>query len=130
MIIDKFWLGRTFRNDELVDPGAPAADPAPAPDPAEPPADPAPAPDPAEPPAPFYSQVPEDWRAQIVEGLGIEDEAERGKVAKMFDRVTDLPTLARNYVEAQNKIRSGLAKDNTLPENPTVEQMAEYRLRS
>lgn len=136
MIINKQWLGRVFRNPEPGEGGGgpvdPPADPAPQDPPADPvdppsgndpPADPAP----QDPPAASFMDAPQDWRTQIVASMGIEDEAERGKVETMLSRVTDFKSFAKNYVEAQNKIRSGLAKDNTLPENPTDEQLKEYR---
>jgi hypothetical protein len=45
----------------------------------------------------------------------------------MFSRVTDIKSLAKNYVEAQKTIRSGQKTDTGLPENPTEEQLKEYR---
>lgn len=131
---------RNFTHRYLnVEPGQEGAPPAPA-DPTPPvetpPAtdDPTPAPaDPVEtPPEPvepvsMFDNVPEDWRTQMVDSLGIEDDAEREKVEKMFSRVTDIKSLAKNYVEAQKTIRSGQKADTGLPENPTEEQLKEYR---
>lgn len=110
--------------DQGGDDGAPPADVPPPSD--TPPADDTPPPA-DEPPASFLDSVPEDWRTQMVESLGIEDDAEREKIEKMFGRVSDVKSLAKNYVEAQNKIRSGVKESAGLPENPTDEQLKEYR---
>lgn len=120
MIINKNWLGRVYRNDDPADDGG-----------TPPPADP-PAPNddhaPNDPPAPFYDALPDDWRTQVVGSMGIEDEAEREKAENMLNRVTDFKSFAKNYVEAQQKIRSGLKDDSgQLPEGATEEQVKEWR---
>jgi hypothetical protein len=96
-------------------------EPAPAPSGNEP----APAPSGGEPaPAePFFSQLPEDWRKQVA-SAAFGDEAE--KRMKQLERYGDLPTLIKSGFEAQDRIRRG-ELGNGLPENPTEEQLAEWR---
>lgn len=103
----------------------PAADPALTANPAAPSAtiappansDPAvpPPQDPAKPSAPTFAST---WRADIAGG----DE----KAAKVLERFATPQDLAKSYLEAQAKIRSGeLAKP--LPKDATPEQVAEWR---
>jgi len=92
-----------------------------------PPAAPVDTPPADEPPQPFYTAVPDDWRTQLVDSMGLDDEGKASAV-KMLERVTDLKSLGKNYFEAQNKIRSGLAQNtNVLADDATPEQVAEWR---
>jgi hypothetical protein len=105
--------------DPVVDPVIdPAADPAPSTTPTPEPVaqDPAPAPnDP--PPATAADSWGEDWRQKIAG----DDE----KWMKQLDRYSTPQAMAEALRNAQEKIRSGQAK--SLPDNPTDEQMAEWR---
>lgn len=104
--------------------GAPPADPPPSDQPpSDPPADPPPSdppadPPPSDPPAPFYQSLPDDWRSQIAG----DDE----KLSKQLERHTDLMSVLKSGFEAQQKIRKGEVSSG-LPENPTDEQLAEWR---
>ncbi len=84
------------------------ADPAPAPAPADPaPADPAPAPAPAD----------DDWR-KVLAG---DDEKMMGRLS----RYSTQNDAIKAGLEAQDKLRT--TRSNTLPNNATDEQLAEYR---
>lgn len=61
----------------------------------------------------------------MVTAAGFEGEA-ANKANGMLDRVIDEGTLLKNYVEAQEKIRTGLNAGG-IPENATPEQMTEWR---
>lgn len=119
-----------------VTPTATALDPAPAPsaDPTPAPASegsPAPQPrvqvDPGAPsgdysPTPtgnYFEKLPDNWREDLAGG--------DAKAAKMLERVKDMPTFMANYMNAQEKIRSGEISSG-LPENATEEQMADWRV--
>jgi hypothetical protein len=112
------------------DPDGGGGDPAPVADPASPAptimSDPAPAPsaDPA-PSDPFYKSIPETWRNELVDSLGLEGDDATKRLAQL-GRVTDMQSFTKNYFEAQDKIREGV-KPVGLGENPTDEQIAEYR---
>lgn len=74
---------------------------------------------------PFYKTLPADWREQIATGLNL-DEGKKNMLGRYqsFDKFTEA------FFHAQDKIRSGEAKTPpTLPENPTPEQLAEYRTK-
>lgn len=113
------------------------ADPATSPAPADPPAGgdpnpnpspaPAPAPAPADPPANWFSTMPEEtnWRNDLVSLAGFEGE-EADKRSGQLERVLDMGTLAKNYFSAQDRIRKGEIS-NGLPENPTDDQLSEWR---
>lgn len=95
------------------------------------PADPAPSDPPASDPAPaepvdYFAGAPEDWRNQILNKAGFEAGDDFDKGMKQLDRVSDFGVLAKNYLSAQDKIRSGEIS-NGLPEDPSDEQMAAYR---
>lgn len=62
--------------------------------------------------------LPEGWRKQLA--------GENTDALKMLERVPDMATLVKNYVEAQNKIRSGELASG-LPENPTEDQLRDWR---
>ena len=98
-----------------VDPGNP--DPGPT-DPGNP--DPGPAdpgnPDPA-PGEPFFQALPDDWRSQ----LAGEDE----KKLNLLGRYNSITDVVEALQSAREKISKGIAPG--LPENPTDEQIAEYR---
>lgn len=99
--------------DTVTDP-VPSAEPTPAPEASAPVVDPAPAPaDPAPQPEP----APEDWRKAFA--------GDNEKMAKWLGRYsTQKDALAAGF-EAQNTLRT--TRSNVLPENPTEEQIAEYR---
>jgi len=105
----------------------PVADPNPAPAPViDPAVDPAPTdPNPNDPPANYFSSQPDTWRTDLLSNAGFEGE-EAEKRAGQLERVMDIKTLTKNYFEAQDKIRKG-ELSNGLPENPTDEQVAEWR---
>jgi hypothetical protein len=95
----------------------PAGDPPPSPPVGEPP---------AEPPKAFYESMPEDWRNQIVDSLGIEDQAEKDKRLGQLNRFSDIKSMSKTLFESQDKIRSGQIETG-LPENATGEQLKDYR---
>ena len=107
-------------------PSDPPADPTP---PSDPPADPTPAPadptPPSDPPAdepaptPWFQgdQLPEDWREQVA--------GEDSKTLNMLKRVDGIPTLVKNYIEAQETIRKGASAPAGPPEDPA--KLAEWR---
>lgn len=66
----------------------------------------------------WLSSTPEDWRSQLA--------GENESALKLLERVTDLPTLVKNYAAAQERIRKGEIS-NGLPENATDEQVAQWR---
>ena len=109
-----------------VDPVVPVTDPA-----AAPVTDPATAPitdpvaDPASAPANFFARMPDSWRQDLISSAGFEGE-EAEKRQGQLDRVMNMETLTKNYFEAQDKIRKG-ELSNGLPENPSDEQVAEWR---
>ncbi len=78
-------------------------------------------------PIDFFGTAPEDWRDQALGKAGFEPGDEFDKAKKQLDRVSDFGVFTKNYLSAQEKIRSGEIS-NGLPENPTDEQMADYRL--
>lgn len=124
-------MSRQFINMIDGDPdGGGGGDPAPAPVSADPGGDPAPVSDPApsSDPAPvdYFSTAPEDWRSQMLTKAGYKEGEDFDKAMKQLDRVSDMGGLAKNYLEAQSKIRAGEISDG-LPENPTDEQMANWR---
>lgn len=75
---------------------------------------------------PFYQTMPENWRNQAVEALGVEGEEAQAKMLNRLNRFKDLPTLIKSGFDSMDKIRSGEISTG-LPENPTDEQVAEYR---
>ena len=99
--------------------GDPPADP-PSDPPADPPKDP-----PADPPQNYFGSVPDTWRNDLVTQLGFEGE-EADKRMGQLERIPDINTFAKNYFEGQDKIRKG-ELSNGLPENPTDEQLADWR---
>lgn len=77
--------------------------------------------DPPAPPAdPWYSSVPDAWREDLV---GEDNEAGLNQLK----RIPDMKTLAKNYLEGQETIRTRQEANTGLPENATEEQLAEYR---
>lgn len=71
---------------------------------------------------PFYQELPETWRDDIVSGLEL-GESEQN----VLNRYTDFPTFARSFFEQHKKIRSGLETPSGLPENATEDQVKEWR---
>lgn len=100
------------------------ADPAPAPTVLEPVVN-DPAPEPSE-PVDYFGTAPEDWRSQMLSKAGYQEGDDFDKALKQLERVSDMGVLGKNYLEAQAKIRAGEIS-NGLPENPTDDQMADYR---
>lgn len=74
----------------------------------------------------YFSTAPEDWRSQMLKKAGFEEGDDFNKHLKQLERVSDFGVLTKNYLSAQDKIRSGEIS-NGLPENPTDEQMTEWR---
>lgn len=74
---------------------------------------------------PFYSSLPDDWRAQVVKASGVKD-GETEKLIKHLERYADLPNALKAGYEAANKIRQGLVS-NGLPDKPTPEELTTYR---
>ena len=106
--------------------GTPPATP---PDGGTPPANPPATPpgDGGTPPANYFQSMPEDtnWRGDLVSLAGYEGE-EATKRAGQLERVLDMGTLTKRYFDSQDKIRKG-ELSNGLPENPTEEQLSEWR---
>jgi len=75
---------------------------------------------------PFYNSLPETWRNEMVDSMGVEDGADKDKLLSQLARVPDFKTLTKNYFSAQDKIRSGQIETG-LPENPSDDQLSEYR---
>ena len=71
---------------------------------------------------PFYKGLPETWRDDIVKGLDL-GEAE----ANVLGRYSTFDDFGKAFFEQHKKIRQGAAKSDTLPENPTEDQIKEYR---
>jgi len=123
-------ITQVYRSPEPDAGVAPVAEPAPAEPIATIVSDPAPAPAPAPsaepaPADPFYSSLPETWRNELVDSLGLSED-ESAKRLTQLGRVTDLKALTKIHFEAQDKIREGV-KPVGLNENSTDEQIAEYR---
>ncbi len=94
------------------------------PPPSDPPADPPPSDPPADPPP---SDPPADnWRNGVIESLGLEEGSDASKYQNMLERFTDPASMHKAFFEAQDTIRKG-AVSTGLPENPTDEQLAEFR---
>lgn len=85
-----------------------------------------PAPAPTEAPKAFYDSMPEDWRSQVVDSLGIEDQSDKDKKLGILNRMSDFKSMSKSFFEANDKIRSGQIETG-LPENATDEQLADYR---
>ncbi len=114
----------------VVDP--PAGEPPPSPPaaaeppPGSPPA--APPEPPAEPPAPFYSALPDTWRADTARAVAGKDASEEdvARIQKQMERFSTYEDFAKNRFDLQRKVSEGFAK-SALPENATEEQVAEWR---
>lgn len=74
------------------------------------------------PAAPQTEAVQPDWRDDWRDKLEPNDPAAR----KLLDRVSDPPQVWKNYLELQKKM-SGAEYRVQLPENPTPEQLADWR---
>lgn len=105
----------------------PGGDPAPGGDPSPNPApsDPAPQPDPA-PESSYFQKMPDDWRVQALNSMGLTEGDEFDKRKGQMERHTDFASFAKSGFDAQDRIRKGEIS-NGLPENATDEQMAEWR---
>jgi len=77
-------------------------------------------------PVDYFATVPEDWRSQALTKAGYEAGDDFDKAMKQLDRVSDIGVFTKNYLSAQEKIRAGEVSTG-LPENPTDEQMSDYR---
>jgi hypothetical protein len=73
----------------------------------------------------FLSSLPDTWRNDLVTAAGYQGD-DATKTVNYLERVSDLPTLVKNYVSAQDKIRKG-ELSNGLPENPSDQQLADWR---
>jgi hypothetical protein len=96
----------------------------PTPAPSDEPAGETPTPAPSE-PTPFYQAAPENWRNEIVSGLGLEGE-EATKRLNQLGRISDLPSAFKKMFSAEDKIREGMAT-NKLADDATEEQVTEWR---
>lgn len=67
----------------------------------------------------FFNKLPDNWRTQLANG--------DDKRLNQLERVSDMGTFVDNYFNAQDKIRSGEIS-NGLPENPTEEQLNDWRV--
>lgn len=89
----------------------------------------APAPTVTDAPAPattnLFAEPPENWRQSLLEVAGFEGD-EVQKRASQLERVLNPGVLVKNYFSAQDRIRAG-ELSNGLPENPTPEQLADWR---
>ncbi len=75
----------------------------------------------------FFGTVPDDWRTQALVKAGFEAESEDfSKGMKQLERVSDFGVFTKNYLSAQDKIRTGMISTG-LPENATEDQISEYR---
>lgn len=74
----------------------------------------------------FFGTAPEDWRGQALAKAGFEPGDDYDKAMKQLERVSDFGVFTKNYLSAQDKIRSGEIS-NGLPDDPTDEQLADYR---
>jgi hypothetical protein len=80
-----------------------------------------------QPPVNHFQSMPDDWRTQAVKTMGIEEGSpDFDKRVKQLERVSDFSVFGKNYFESMDKIRSGMVESG-LPENPSDEQLAEYR---
>jgi hypothetical protein len=77
------------------------------------------------PPANFFQNLPETWRQDLVTAAGYEGDEAPKRIAQL-ERVSDLPVFAKNYFNAQDRIRKG-EMSTGLPDNPTADQLAEWR---
>lgn len=76
-------------------------------------------------PVNIFQSLPETWRQDWVTAAGVEGD-DAVKYAKQLERVADPGTFLKNYVSAQDKIRSGQLSSG-LPADPTPEQLTEWR---
>jgi len=104
---------------------APTGDPSSAPPASEPPA-PTGDPAPNDPPKAFHQTLPDDWRNQVVDSLGGEDDAVKEKQLAQLNRFSTYSDMSKSFFEAQSKIRSGQIETG-LPENATEDQLKDYR---
>lgn len=75
--------------------------------------------------SPFYEALPEDWRAQVATAQGLEGD-DLDKEVRRLERYTTFADYSKGAREAASKIREGQLSTG-LPENPTDEQLKEYR---
>ncbi len=110
---------------------APVATPTPAPTALTP--SPAPAPAVTQTPSPsvkqvaerFYEKLPETWRDDIVQGMGLEPTQ-----ANVLGRYQTFPKFVESFFHQHKKISAGEASAApTLPDNATPEQQSEYRTK-
>lgn len=73
----------------------------------------------------FLTTLPETWRTDLVNAAGFQGE-DATRTTNYLERVSDLPTLVKNYASAQDRIRKG-ELSNGLPANPTEQQLADWR---
>jgi len=73
----------------------------------------------------YFAKMPDNWRQNLVETAGYEGD-DATKYSGQLERVLDMGTFAKNYFNAQDRIRTGELASG-LPENATPEQMADWR---
>lgn len=76
-------------------------------------------------PANYFGTVPDTWRTDLVAHSGLDGDDAKA-FSNVLDRVSDFKSFATNYRDMQTKIRSGELSTG-LPENPSEEQLAEWR---
>lgn len=74
----------------------------------------------------FYKSLPDNWRNEFVDSLGLEDQADKDKKVAQLERFSDFASLSKSFFNAQEKIRSGQLESG-LPENATDDQIKDYR---
>jgi hypothetical protein len=74
----------------------------------------------------FISSLPAEWREQTIQSLGIEDPAVKDKYINQLNRYPTFDKFAGAFFEQRELISKGQHKQG-LSENPTPEQLTEYR---
>jgi len=132
-----------FEKMHLCSADGESGDPPPAPDENNPPA-----PDENNPPAPDENNPPsrknimdsgddtnkrkgesgwgDDWRTRMLDPLGLDDST-REKVAKQLERASDPSAVLKRWMDADKRVKELGNGAPALPENPTDEQLSEYR---
>jgi len=67
--------------------------------------------------------MPDDWRDQLIAAANLTGD---DKALNMLNRHGDIGSLVKSFIAGQRQIRSG-ELSNGLPENPSAEQLSEWR---
>ena len=73
----------------------------------------------------YFNTTPDTWRTDLISQAGFEGD-DAAKRLGQLERMPDLKTLTKSFFDAQDKIRKGEISSG-LPENPTEEQLNEWR---